>query len=117
MIPQTLRIMLCAAVICYFIIILHYLKNKMLELRYSLIWLFCGIVMGILVFFPELLGKFVRVMGIESPMNGLYIIAFAFVIILLMMLTSIVSRASIKIKSLTQELAMLEKRIRELEQK
>ena len=117
MIPQTLRITLCIAVICYFIIILHYLKNKMLELRYSLIWLFCGVVMGILVFFPELLEKFIRILGIESNMNGLFIIAFAFVIILLMMLTSIVSRSSMKVRSLTQEIAMLEKRVRELEEK
>lgn len=47
MIPQNLQIILCVAVICYFVIILHYLKNKMLELRYTLIWLFAGVVMGV----------------------------------------------------------------------
>ena len=39
MIPHTLQVTLSIAVICYFIIILYYLKRKMLELKYTLIWL------------------------------------------------------------------------------
>ena len=116
MIPGTLRITLCVAVLLYFVIILHYLKNKMLELKYTLIWLAAGIVMGIMIFFPELLVAFVRILGIEINMNGLYILFFGFTIMIMMTLTSIVSRQNMKIKILIQENSMLEKRIRELEQ-
>ena len=49
-------------------------------------------------------------------MNALYVIAIGFVMVLLMALTSIVSRQSDRIKSLVQDNAMLEKRIREMEQ-
>ena len=115
MIPSTLRITLCIAVICYFILILYYLKKRMLELKYTLIWLFAGLVMGIMIFFPELLVHFVRLLGIESNMNGLYVLCFAFIIAILMTLTSIVSRQTMKIKILIQELSMMEKRMRELE--
>lgn len=115
MIPPTLRVTLCIAVICYFIIILYYLKKKMLELKYTLIWLLAGLVMGIMIFFPELLLYFVRALGIESNMNGLYVLAFAFIICILMTLTSIASRQALKIKILLQEISMLEKRVRELE--
>ena len=115
MIPSTLRITLCIAVICYFILILYYLKKRMLELKYTLIWLFAGLVMGIMIFFPELLVHFVRLLGIESNMNGLYVLCFAFIIAILMTLTSIVSRQTMKIKILIQERSMMEKRIRELE--
>ncbi|MBS7340330.1 MAG: DUF2304 domain-containing protein [Lachnospiraceae bacterium] len=115
MISSTLRITLCIAVICYFILILYYLKKRMLELKYTLIWLFAGLVMGIMIFFPELLVHFVRLLGIESNMNGLYVLCFAFIIAILMTLTSIVSRQTMKIKILIQELSMMEKRIRELE--
>ena len=48
-------------------------------------------------------------------MNGLFILLFAFSIMLLMMLTAIVSRTSMKMRILIQENAILEKRIRELE--
>ena len=115
MIPSTLRITLCIAVICYFILILYYLKKRMLELKYTLIWLFAGLVMGTMIFSPELLVHFVRLLGIESNMNGLYVLCFAFIIAILMTLTSIVSRQTMKIKILIQELSMMEKRIRELE--
>lgn len=115
MLPNTLRITLCIAVICYFIIILHYLKNKMLELKYTLIWLMAGVVMGIMVFFPDLLIKFVHFLGIESNMNGLFILSIAFVIMVLMTLTSIVSRTMMKVRAMIQEMGMLERRVRQLE--
>lgn len=116
MIPSTLRLTLCIAVICYFVLILYYLKKRMLELKYTLIWLIAGVVMGIMIFFPELLVKFVRLLGIESNMNGLYALVSAFIIAILMTLTSIVSRQTLKIKILIQEISMMEKRIRELEE-
>ena len=115
MIPTTLRIVLSVAVICYFIIILYYLKKRMLELRYTLIWLAAGLCMGIMVFFPSLLIDFVHLLGIESNMNGLFILCFAFIIAIFMMLTAIVSRFAMKVRTLIQEISMLEKRIRELE--
>ena len=115
MIPQNLQITLSIAVICYFIIIFYYLKRKMLELKYTLIWLVAGVIMGIMIYFPELLVWFVRLLGIESNMNGLYILCIAFIMMILMTLTSIVSRQQLKIRILIQEISMLEKRIRELE--
>lgn len=115
MIPYTLRITLSIAVICYFILILYYLKKRMLELKYTLLWLVAGVVMGIMIFFPEILVGFVQLLGIESNMNGLFVLCFAFIIAILMTLTSIVSKQSLKIRILIQEMSMLEKRIRELE--
>ena len=117
MLSNTLRITLCIAIIVYFIIILHYLKNKMLELKYTLIWLVAGCVMGIMIFVPELLMQFVHLLGIEGNMNGLFILVIAFIIMVLMTLTSIVSRTTIKMRMLVQEIGMLEKRLHELEAK
>jgi len=117
MIPVTLRVTLSIAVICYFVLILYYLKKRMLELKYTLLWLAAGVVMGIMIFFPELLVAFVRMLGIESNMNGLYVLCIAFIIAILMTLTSIVSRQALKIRTLIQEISMMEKRIRDLENK
>ena len=66
--------------------------------------------------FPQLLVYLVRMLGIESPMNGLFVLCIGFIIIILMALTSIVSRQTMKIRILIQENAMLEKRLRELEE-
>lgn len=117
MIPYALRVTLSIAVICYFIIILYYLKKRMLELKYTLIWLAAGVVMGIMLIFPNLLEWFRSLLGIESNMNALYMLCFAFIIMILMTLTSIVSRQMLKIRVLIQEISMLEKRVRDLENK
>lgn len=115
MIPQNLQITLSIAVVCYFIIILYYLKRKMLELKYTLIWLVAGVVMGVMIYFPELTVWLVHLVGMQDNMNGLYIMCLAFIMMILMTLTSIASRQQLKIRILIQEISMLEKRIRELE--
>ena len=48
-------------------------------------------------------------------MNGLFIIAIGFMLMILMALTSIASRQNMKIRLLVQEIGILDKRIRELE--
>lgn len=115
MIPSTLRFFLIVAVLCYFIIILYFLKQRALNLKYTLLWLLAGVVMGILVIFPELLVRVIHIFGIEDNMNGLFIMCIAFMLMILMALTSIASRQNMKIRLLVQEIGILDKRIRELE--
>lgn len=116
MLPSTLRTVLICAVSIYFIIILMFLKYKAIILRYTLTWLAAGAVLGVMIIWPESLGLFARAFGIESNMNGLFIACIAFIIVILMSLTSIVSRQAEKIKNLTQTISKMEKRIRELEE-
>ena len=117
MFSDKLRILLIIAVIVYFLLILYWLKIKALNLKYSLLWLFSGVAMGILVIFPELLLGISTLVGIQTPMYALIVFALAFVIAILMSITSIVSRQNRKIRTLIQENALLEKRIRDLEDK
>lgn len=116
MIPTTLRITLIIAVICYFVVILYFLKQKALNLKYTLLWLLAGVVMGLLVIFPDLLLTIKRILGIEDNMNSLFIMCIGFMLMILMALTSIVSRQNMKIRKLVQEISILDKQIRELEE-
>ena len=115
MISSTLRVTLIIGVLVYFIIILMFLKNKAITLKYTLLWLAAGVVLGVMVSWPESLVLFVRILGITSNMNGLFIACIAFIIMILMSLTSIVSKQADKIKNLTQTIAKMEKRLRECE--
>ena len=117
MISSTLRIVLTIGVITYFIIILMFLKKKSITLRYTLLWLAAGVVLGIMVIWPRSLFVFVKALGITSSMNGLFIACIAFMIMILMSLTSIVSKQADRIKNLTQTISKMEKRIRELEER
>ena len=110
MIPSTLRFWLIAAVVCYFVIILYLLKNRALNLKYTLLWLLAGVVMGVLVVFPEMLMRIIRVFGIQSNMNGLFLIIIGFMLMILMALTSIASRQNMKIRALVQEIGILDRK-------
>lgn len=116
MINGTLRTTLIIAIIIYFLIILKFLKDKSLALKYTLLWILSGIAMGILVIFPRLLIDIIGVLGIQSSMNGLFIIGIGFIVMILMAITSIVSKQNKKIRTLIQDNAILEKRVRELEE-
>lgn len=112
---STLRIVLIIGIVIYFVIILMFLKNKTLALKYTLLWMMTGIVLGMMVIWPGILVCFTRMLGIASNMNGLFIACIAFIIMILMSLTSIVSKQADKIKNLTQTIAKIEKRLREVE--
>lgn len=90
-------------------------EARALNLKYTLLWLVAGFVMGLLVAIPELLVAIIRLFGIQDNMNGLFIFMIGFIILILLSLTSIASRQNGKLRKLTQELAILDKRVRELE--
>ncbi len=115
MISLKLRIVIGIVVIVYFYIVMLLLIKKKLLLRYSLLWLLVGGVMFIVALEPEILTFFTELVGIELPVNGLFLVGISFSVILIMSITSIVSTQSQKINTLIQDNAILEKRIRELE--
>ena len=94
MLPIMLRITLGVGLVLYFTVILLFLKYKAIELKYTLIWIFCGVAMLLMVIFPKLLTFLLNPLGIVGTMNGLFILFIAFLLIISMSLTSIVSRQS-----------------------
>lgn len=115
MMTNTLRLILCIGILIYFSIVIRLLQKKVLKLKYSLLWILMGIVMVFLTMFPQILGLLSNALGIYDEMNALFTTLIGFLFVLVMALTSIVSKQSNKIKELVQVSALLEKRIRELE--
>jgi len=113
----TLQVAMLIAELIYFVLMIIFLKKKMLSLKYSLLWLIAGVLMVILTLFPGIIWRISSLIGIETPMNGLFAMMFFFVLTLMMSLTAIVSHQTEWIRSLTQSQALLEERIRELEEK
>ena len=107
MLEIRLRIALLAALALYFYSIFVLLKKKRLELRYTLLWIFGGILMLLLLAFPGAFGALLRLIGVVEVTNLLLII--------LISMTSVLSQLSNKLRTLTQICAQYEKRIRDLE--
>jgi len=97
------------------VVVLELVRRRRLMERYALLWLLSGIVLLILSTFRGLLEDAARVTGIEYPPSALFFIAFAFVLLLLLHFSVAVSRLADQSKVLAQRLALLEKRVRDVE--
>lgn len=102
-------IFLCAMVIL--------LKNRKLSLRYTLLWLMSGFVLLIVAIFPGIISWLTKLIGIVSPVNAVFVLEAIFVLMIMLSLTVIVSQINRKLKRLIQDNAVLEERVRELEEK
>lgn len=96
-------------------VIINMIRKKALELRYALAWLLVGCGTLILDLFPDVMMGLAKFMGIEVPSNMLFFLGFCFALIIIFVLTIAVSRMSIRIKNLTQEMALYKKYIQEKE--
>lgn len=116
MISSKLQIAMLIAVGVYFLLVFQLLKRKTLNLKYTLLWLMSGVIMLALAVFPQILGWLAALVGIYDPTNALFAFMFFCMIIILMSITAIVSKLNEKGKKLIQSVALLEKRVRELEE-
>ncbi len=117
MIPDKLKVTMLIVIALFFIGVLRLLKRHRLQLRYTLLWLFCTFLLFLLILFPQAMTWIGRLVGIQTTMNTLYVFLIGFLIILSLSLTSIVSIQMKEIKTLDQNIALNERRIRNLEEK
>ncbi len=110
-----LQIFLVASVLIFLAIIIYYLAKKKLNLKYSLTWLAAGTGMLILAVFPQIVNTIGSWVGIAAPVNTVFLFGGSFMLLIIFTLTMIVSHMNNRIYKLTQMQAILEKRVRELE--
>jgi hypothetical protein len=114
-----LRIQIVAVLVCAVLLfgILELVRSRRLLERYAVLWLFAAIVLLALAAWKGLLETVANAVGIYYAPSALFVIAFGFILVLLLHFSVAVSRLSEQAKVLAQRLALLEERNRELEAK
>lgn len=97
--------------LCYIIIML---RNKKIELKYTLIWLFAGISFLAIAVFPSLLRLLSNLLHIVEPVNTLFLLIIFFILLILFTLTIALSRNANRVKTLTQEIGILKMELEKL---
>jgi hypothetical protein len=90
--------------------VLELVRRRAFLERYALLWLFSAFVLLGLSIWEGALQELANLVGIAYPPNALFLIAFGFVLVLLLHFSVAVSRLSDQTKVLTQRLALLEHR-------
>ncbi len=102
--------------LCILLCILGLLKKGVLSVKYSLLWLLCGCGLLLVAVFPYIVYVIRDLFDMVMPSNVVFMIMFGFVLLLLLSHSVAVTELSHKSKRQTQSIALLEKRVRDLEQ-
>ena len=87
--------------------IVDLIRRGMLKEQYALLWLASAVILLILSVWRGLLDKIALAMGIAYPPSFLFLVAFLFLLLIVLHFSVIISDFSEKNKRLTQEVAIL----------
>jgi hypothetical protein len=93
------------------VVLLELVRRRRLLERYALLWLLSAFVLLALSIWRGLLAEVADLIGVVYPPNALFLIAFGFVLVLLLHFSLAVSRLSDQAKVLAQRLALIEERV------
>jgi hypothetical protein len=91
--------------------VLELVRRRRLLERYALLWLLSSAVLLGLAIWRGFLEDIANAIGVAYPPNALFLIAFLFILLLLLHFSVVVSRLADQSKVLAQRLALLESRI------
>ena len=103
--------------VAFLLFILYLMKKGKLEVKYSIIWLAFSLCMIIFACFPYTVLVLNDIAGVIDPVNFIFFTQIIFILLILLSVSAVISGFSKKIKQLAQANAILEKRVRELEEK
>ena len=110
-----LRILLIVIVVISCVYAVRQIRRRRLSLAYSLLWLVMALLMLLAAIFPQLIYDLSDAIGLGLPIN-MVLLAFSFFsLVMLFYLTMIVSQLNDRNRRLTQQMALLEERVRKLE--
>jgi hypothetical protein len=111
---QRAGVIVFAAVV--FVLVFELVRRRALMERYALLWLAAAVVLVVLAVWRGLLTSVSGDLHIYTPVNALFAAGFVFAIVLLLHFSMVISRLSEQNKILAQRLALLDERVRGLEQ-
>ena len=111
---QLLAIIASGAMLLF---VLELVRRKAFMERYALLWLLAAVVLLGLSLWRGAVEQIATVLGIAYPPNALFLVAFGFVLVLLLHFSLAVSRLSDQTKVLAQRLGLVEQRLGEAERR
>ena len=113
--PIRFQLYMLLGAVALLLIIFVLLKKNLLTVKYSLLWLGMAIVLVIFAACPYVVFVLRDLLDVEMPVNLVFLLMFCFVLVVLLSLSIAITQLADKCKRLTQENALLEQRVRDLE--
>lgn len=97
--------------VIFIIFIINLIRKNKMDEKYSILWLFFGIVMLIISAFPELLSGISKVFSVYYPPSLMFAFTFVIVGAYIVHLCMVVTKQNKMLVKLTQELAILRQEV------
>lgn len=92
-----------------FVLVFEMVRRRYLHERYAILWLAAALALIVLAAWTQLLTFISDAVGIKAPANTFFVIAFAFLLLLLLHFSAVVSRLADETRVLAQRVALLER--------
>ena len=113
MIESRLTFVAAVAVVLVLAAIIELIRRHRLQERYALLWIVTGGVMLFFALWRSALDRFAELVGVAYPPSALFMVAGLFVFVVLLHFSTVLSKLSEQNKTLAQQIALLEQRLRD----
>ena len=114
---SSLRFGLLLASLLVLILIIVTVVNKKLNIKYSIVWILWALLALIMAVFPQTFYEFAHIVGIEMPVNAVFLIMIDLLYALVFYVYVMISKHNEEIIKLTYEISVLKKELDELKKK
>lgn len=114
---SNLRLGLLIASLIALAFVLFFVIKRKLNIKYSIVWIIWSLFSLIMAIFPKSFYEFAHLLGIEMPVNAVYLIMIALLYGLTFYVFCMISKHNEEIVKLTYEVASLKKEIEDLKKK
>ncbi|WP_042240071.1 DUF2304 domain-containing protein [Paenibacillus sp. FSL R5-0912] len=115
MFPLKLQIFLIVISVLFLLLLFNMIKKYELQLKYALLWIMVVSIMIIISVFPKIAFYFTFFLGFQEPSNFIFLIGIIFSLMIIFSLSVSISNQSYKMRQISQEMGLLKKRLKELE--
>jgi len=110
-----LQVFLIVISLSFMIYIFALVRREELELKYTLAWCFLGVTLVIIAIKPSLVLLLTKVLGMQLPVNTVFLTGIFCIMVIVLTLTVAISRTSVRTKRLIQELALVKGELSRME--
>jgi hypothetical protein len=110
------RVAVIGIAVVVFAVVLELVRRRRLMERYALLWLAAALLLLVLAIWKGLLTTVSADVGIHYPPSTLFAVGFAFIVLLLLSVSIVISRLADQNKRLAQHVALLSERVQQLEE-
>lgn len=109
---QIIQIISLLFSITFLIVVFRLISKKKLREEFSIIWIFCALVLNVFAFWKSGIDCLASFLGVYYAPSLLFVFLIAAIICYCLHLSKIISKQHNDIKNLTQQVAILEDKLR-----